>query len=38
MSERFNGEETKKQMIKDLIQQLHAGVRPDEVKGTRNDF
>jgi len=32
MSERFNGEETKKQMIKDLIQQLHAGVSPDEVK------
>jgi len=32
MSERFNGEETKKQMIKDLVQQLHAGVSPDEVK------
>jgi len=31
MSERFD-EETKKQMIKDLVQQLHAGVSPDEVK------
>ncbi len=32
MSERSNEKETKKQMIKDLIQQLHAGVSPDEVK------
>ena len=31
MSERFD-EETKKQMIKHLVQQLHAGVSPDEVK------
>ena len=32
MSELFEGKETKKQRIKDLIQQLHAGVSPDEVK------
>lgn len=32
MSERSNEKETKKQLIKDLIQQLHAGVSPDEVK------
>ena len=32
MSDRSNEKETKKQMIKDLIQQLHAGVSPDEVK------
>ena len=32
MSERSNEKETKKQMLKDLIQQLHAGVSPDEVK------
>jgi hypothetical protein len=36
--ERTNGEETKKQIIKDLIQKLHAGVSPDEVKGRRNEF
>ena len=32
MSERSNEKEAKKQLIKDLIQQLHAGVSPDEVK------
>ncbi|TET81915.1 DUF438 domain-containing protein, partial [candidate division TA06 bacterium] len=32
MSERFGEKETKKQTIKDLIKQLHAGVSPDEVK------
>ena len=32
MREQFNGGEAKKQLIKDLIQQLHAGVSPDEVK------
>jgi len=32
MSELFNEKATKKQRIKDLIQQLHAGVSPDEVK------
>jgi len=32
MSERSNEKETKKQLIKGLIQQLHAGVSPDEVK------
>jgi len=32
MSERSNEKETKKHLIKGLIQQLHAGVSPDEVK------
>jgi hypothetical protein len=38
MSKRTDGEEIKKQIIKDLTQKLHAGVSPDEVKGRRNDF
>jgi len=32
MGEPLGGKEAKKQMIKDLINQLHAGVSPDEVK------
>jgi DUF438 domain-containing protein len=32
MSERSDEKDAKKEMIKDLIQQLHAGVSPDEVK------
>ncbi|MFQ5987359.1 MAG: DUF438 domain-containing protein [Dehalococcoidia bacterium] len=32
MSELFDEKETKKQLLKDLLKQLHAGVSPDEVK------
>ena len=32
MSEVFGGKEDKKQMIKDLIRELHAGAKADEVK------